>query len=432
MLSRLRTNRGPADKQATEEQEKSMDRRQFISAGASAALAAKWAVGQTSPSHPASHAAPASRPSSIAARNAFHRHRLGVNYTPSRDWYFCWNDWQIDPIKRDLDSIAALGADHMRIMLIWPSFQPNLTWVSPAHLERFNQLLAVAEERKLDILVTALTGQLSGQMFMPPFQRPDPAFYNDPVIWKAEELYIREAAKVMKAHGNVMGFDFGNELDTCWRAETPIGDAWMTKMFALMNEVLPGLVHINGVDHDPWFQVNTFSPRALASKLLPVIHVYPYWTGALKYGGWMDPTSTKLITAFAALVRSYAGDPHKPVWCGESNTCIEQMPEKQQAEWLEVAVTSAAEAGVNWFTYWDSHDVDRKFNLNSLEYTLGLLTNDGRVKEQGRAFKRLVGTYKGKPVATPKNTPPPPPEVQTTENTWKWIVDYLGWKPKSA
>jgi hypothetical protein len=35
------------------------------------------------------------------------RHRFGVNYTPSHNWWYCWNDWDSYPIKRDLDAIAA-------------------------------------------------------------------------------------------------------------------------------------------------------------------------------------------------------------------------------------------------------------------------------------------------------------------------------------
>src|ERR1700676_4721113 len=59
-------------------------------------------------------------------------HRFGVNYTPSHNWWFCWNDWNAAPIRRDLDAIAALGADHLRLILIWPFFQPNPKWVSSA------------------------------------------------------------------------------------------------------------------------------------------------------------------------------------------------------------------------------------------------------------------------------------------------------------
>ncbi|HKO11640.1 MAG TPA: hypothetical protein VJV22_06715, partial [Acidobacteriaceae bacterium] len=97
------------------------------------------------------------------------RHRFGVNYTPSHNWWFCWNDWNADPIRRDLDAIAALGADHLRLMLIWPFFQPNPRWVSPAHLKRLDQLIALMGERRMDALVTVFTGQLSGWYFLPPF-----------------------------------------------------------------------------------------------------------------------------------------------------------------------------------------------------------------------------------------------------------------------
>jgi hypothetical protein len=331
-------------------------------------------------------------------------------------------------MARDLDAIAGLGADHLRIMVVWPFFQPNPRWVSPLHLERLDQLLSLMGERRLDALVTVFTGQLSGWFFLPSFNRLSDGFYTAKPMWNAEELLVRELARVMKPHANVIGFDFGNELNTCWQAPTRDGDAWMARMFALMREVLPDGLHINGVDHHPWFEDDTFSPRALARARFPVMHCYPWWTGALKYGGAMDPPSVKLLAAMAALIRAYAGTQQKPVWAGEFNTCIESLPEKGQAEWLEKAVTAAVDEGVSWFSYWDSHDVDRKFEFNPLEYTLGVLTNDGRVKEQGRVFKALAEAYRGKPVKFPATSLPEPPKVRTMEGTWAWINEWLDWK----
>lgn len=358
-------------------------------------------------------------------------HRFGVNYTPSRNWWFCWNDWHADSMARDLDAIAALGADHLRLMLVWPFFQPNPKWVSPAHLERLDQLLTLMGERRLDALVTAFTGQLSGLYFLPPFTRNSDNFYTDSAMWSAQELYIRELARTMKPHSNVIGFDFGNELNTCWQAPIAAGDAWMARMFALMNEALPDHLHVNGVDHHPWFEMDTFSPQALAAARFPAMHCYPFWTGATKYGGPMDPPSVKLLAAMAALIRAYARDARKPVWAGEFNTCIEELPEKGQAAWLEQSVTAAIGEGVSWFSYWDSHDVDRKFQFNPLEYSLGLLTNDGRVKEQGRVFKQLAEAYRGKPVVYPKANVPAPPADKTIDGTWRWLMDWMGWKPKA-
>lgn len=411
-----------------------MNRRNFLASGASAALTASWRGGRNLTQSAALAASPAQGAPGQAgiSRNTPDWHRFGVNYTPSKNWWFCWNDWNVDPIKRDLDALAALGADHLRIMLIWPYFQPNLTWVSGAHLERLSQLLTMMGERNLDALVTVFTGQLSGWFFLPPFNKPDPALYTDSDLWKAQVLLIGELSRTMKAHDNIIGFDFGNEMNTCWHAGTAVGDAWMARMFALMNSACPEGLHVNGVDHHPWFEPDTFSARALASNRFPVIHAYPWWAEALKYGGPMDPPSTKILAAFAALVRSYAGNAQKPVWAGEFNTCIESMPEPQQAVWLETAVTAGIAGGVSWFTYWDTHDVDRKFAFNPLEYSLGLLTNDGRVKDQGRAFKELAESYRGKAVQFPKAALSPPPAEQTMDGTWKWLLDYLEWKPKGG
>jgi len=372
------------------------------------------------------------------ARLELNRHRFGVNYTPSRNWWFCWNDWKADPIRRDLDAIAALGADHLRLMLIWPFFQPNPQWVSPAHLERLDQLIALMGDRKLDAVVTVFTGQLSGFYFLPPFT-PAPgsgtpagkAFFTDAATWAAQELFVRELARTLKPHANVIGFDMGNEINTCWQAATQEGDDWMQRMFTLMNEVLPAGLHVNGVDHKPWFREDTFSARALAAARFPVMHCYPYRTGAVKYGGAMDPPSVKLLAGMAALIRAYAGTPEKPVWAGELNTCIRELSDKEQAEWLEKAVLAAIDEGVSWFSYWDTHDVDRKFQFNPLEYTLGLMTNDGRVKEQGRVFQQLAQTYRGKAVRFPKAGPPPPVHP-TEESTWRWLLDWMGWKPVSS
>jgi hypothetical protein len=159
------------------------------------------------------------------------------------------------------------------------------------------------------------------------------------------------------------------------------------------------------------------------------MHCYPWWTGALKYGGPMDPPSVKLLAAMATLIRSYAGTQQKPIFAGEFNTCIQALTDQQQAEWLDKAVHAAIEQGVSWFTYWDSHDVAREYDFNPLEYTLGLLTNDGKVKAAGHVFKQLAEIYRGKPVSFPTAALPQPPTPHTQDKTWQWILDWLNWKP---
>ena len=84
-----------------------MDRRKFLASGA--AVAGAIATNRLGVADTMGTAGEPAMP-----QVDLNRHRFGVNYTPSHNWWFCWNDWNADPIKRDLDAIAALGADHMR------------------------------------------------------------------------------------------------------------------------------------------------------------------------------------------------------------------------------------------------------------------------------------------------------------------------------
>lgn len=356
------------------------------------------------------------------------RHRFGVNYVPSRNWYYCYNDWDASAIARDFDRIAEIGADHMRVMVIWPWFQPNARWVSPAHLDRLEQLVELAAARQLDVLPTIYTGWLSGFHWNPPFLEKEP-FFSSSKWAAAQNLYLDELSRRMQKHANFLGYDIGNEINCNWRCEPAQGDAWMARIFARMRKLCPNGVHVNGVDHNPWFTATTFSPQALvAQQAIVALHSWSFWTGAGKHGKPLEAPYTRLAAGLAALARSYGKAPQKPIWLQEFGACGEEMPEADVPRWLELTVAAAIEQGVSWFTWWASHDVDRRFEFHPFEYGLGLMTCDNRIKEQGRMFKRLADAYCGKSVKIAGASLPPPPAQRTAEGTWRWLLDWMGWR----
>ncbi|MDX6355110.1 MAG: hypothetical protein QOF98_2013, partial [Streptomyces sp.] len=87
--------------------------------------------------------------------------RFGVNYTPSTGWFHHWLDFDLDTIRADLDSLAALGLDHIRVFPLWPVFQPNRTLIRPRAVEQLVQVVDAAAERGLDVNVDGLQGHLS-------------------------------------------------------------------------------------------------------------------------------------------------------------------------------------------------------------------------------------------------------------------------------
>ena len=104
----------------------------------------------------------------------FLRHRFGVNYVPSRNWYYCYNDWDAGAIARDFDRIAEIGADHLRVMVIWPWFQPNPIGSARRIWTGSMNSWVSAAGRKLDVLPTLFTGWLSGFRFSPPYLEKEP------------------------------------------------------------------------------------------------------------------------------------------------------------------------------------------------------------------------------------------------------------------
>jgi endo-1,4-beta-mannosidase len=359
-----------------------------------------------------------------------HHHRFGVNYTPTRSWWYCWNDFDADAIAADLDAIALLGADHIRIMLIWPFFQPNPKVVSQAHLDRLNTLMTLAAERKLDVCVTLFVGWLSGFEFKPPFQL-DESFYQLSESRIPQEHYVRRVAETLKPHDNFLGFDLGNELNVCWfTPQHAIANAWSSHMLSLAEACLPDGIHVNGVDHNPWLASATFSPASLATtqKIIP-LHCWTFFTGALRRAGedCFDPRCVRLPAAMAALARSYADDAGKPIWLQEYGMSEDWTDPQNIPRFLHDTTQDAIQSGVSWFTWWCSHDLDPQYEFGHLEYSLGLITHDQKIKPQGQVFKELADAYRGREVTINRNVDiPAPPPTRNEDSSWQWIEEWMG------
>jgi endo-1,4-beta-mannosidase len=364
-------------------------------------------------------------------RYSIHQHRFGVNYTPTRAWYHCWNDFEADAIARDFDAVALLGADHIRLMLLWPSFQPDPDVVSSAHLQRLDAVMRLAAERHLDVCVTLFVGWLSGYAYKPAWQK-DESFYDLPASAGPQLRYLEAVTTLAAGHPNFLGIDLGNELSCCWRAATGGGDAWSRHMLAAAARVAPDGVHVNGADHQPWigvdhedaFGFDTFSPGHLArDQAIVALHCWPWFSGAIaRSGGDAEHDRVKrLPQGMAALARAHAGDANKPVWIQEFGMAETWTDPDRIPDFLRLSTEHALAHGVAWFTWWCSHDLDRAYRFDPLEYGLGLIDHGNRLKPAGRAFKALADAWRGKPVAVqPEGTLPPPNRVRP-ETTWAWL-----------
>ena len=86
--------------------------------------------------------------------------KFGANYTPTHDWFHTWLNPDWDSVHRDLEQIASIGMDHVRLFPLWPILQPNRTLINHKGLEDVRRMVEIAGEYGLEAYVDVIQGHL--------------------------------------------------------------------------------------------------------------------------------------------------------------------------------------------------------------------------------------------------------------------------------
>lgn len=341
--------------------------------------------------------------------------RFGVNYTPTRGWFHHWLDFDPDSVRADLDSIAALGVDHVRVFPLWPLFQPNRTLIRPRAVEQLVLLADAAAERGLDVAVDGLQGHLSGFDFLPSWvtawHRRN--LFTDPEVVAAQAAYLRTLAEALDGRPNFVGMTVGNEIDQFSARPHPdphpatheqVG-AWLRRMLDACEEGAPGRLHVHASYDAAWYRDgHPFTP-AHSARLGAATAVHSWvFNGTAQRHGPAGAATERHAAYLVELSKAWAADPRRPVWLQEVGAPAPHIPPEQAAAFAEATVAAALDCPDLWgVTWWCSHDVDRGLaDFPELEYGLGLLDHDRRVKPAGRAIARITRQWRGR-----EHRPPP-------------------------
>ncbi|MEV6528773.1 glycosyl hydrolase [Streptomyces sp. NPDC051639] len=330
--------------------------------------------------------------------------RFGVNYTPSEGWFHHWLDFDLDSVRADLDSIAALGLDHIRVFPLWPYFQPNRTLIRPRAVEQLVALADAAAERGLDVNVDGLQGHLSSFDFLPAWTRTwhRRNIFTDPEVVEGEAAYLRTLAAALADRPNFIGMTIGNEVNQFAAGPHPDPDritseqagAWLTRLLAACEEGAPGKPHLHASYDAAWYQDDQpFTPEHSARLgALTAVHSWVFNGTAQRHG--RRGVATEHHAAYLVeLSKAWADDPGRPVWLQEVGAPAPLIPAEHAAAFTESTVANALDCPDLWgVTWWCSHDVSRDLaDFPELEYSLGLLTSDRRPKPAARTLARIAG-----------------------------------------
>lgn len=343
--------------------------------------------------------------------------RFGANYTPAQGWFHHWLDFDLDAVRTDLDALAALGLDHVRVFPIWPYFQPNRTLIRPRAVEQLVQLADAAAERGLDVNVDGLQGHLSSFDFLPAWTQTwhRRNLFTDPDVVAGQAAYLRTLAAALADRPNFIGMTIGNEINQFSAGPHPDPDriteeqaeSWLRTVLAACEEGAPGKLHLHAEYDAAWYQADQpFTPgQAARLGAVTAVHSWVFNGTAQRHG--RTGTATRAHAAYLIeLSKAWALDPHRPVWLQEVGAPAPLIPAEHAAAFTEETIEAALDCRDVWgVTWWCSHDVSRDLaDFPELEYSLGLLTNDGQVKPAGAAVARIAKEWRGRTYAPAPRT----------------------------
>ncbi|MFC7465078.1 glycosyl hydrolase [Brachybacterium sp. GCM10030252] len=336
--------------------------------------------------------------------------RFGVNYVPRDGWFHSWLSPRWEEVRRDLETIASLGMDHVRIFPFWPILQPNRTLVREEALADVRRMAEIASEAGLDVAVDVIQGHMSSYDFLPAWLTSWHArnMFTDPEVVEAQvELTARvhESLADLPAYfaltlGNEVNQFSGDPHPSPMRADAQQAEDWITSLLGAVPSQ-EGRLRLHAEYDAVWYlDDHPFQP-AHASRLgdVTAIHSWIFNGTAQQYGGMSGQSLrhgeylTELSSAFAA--------PGRQVWLQEIGAPLSVLEESDAAAFCTAATRHAADSPDLWgVTWWCSHDVDRSLaDFPPLEYSLGLIDAAGEVKPIGRAFAEVAAELRGRPEA---------------------------------
>ncbi|GAA5153815.1 glycosyl hydrolase [Amycolatopsis dongchuanensis] len=328
--------------------------------------------------------------------------RFGVNYTPSRDWMFQWMAIDPDAVRADFAAIAGLGADHVRVFPLWPVLQPNRTLIRRRALDDIALVADLAAEFELDIAIDVIQGHLSGFDFVPAWlvNWHDGNMFTDPSAVEAQAALVAAVYDAVRDRPNFLGLTLGNELNqfqhpnpAAMPASTEQVGHWLRTLLGAPRDRDPRHVVTHSENDHLWYRDEHPFVPVHASRLgdLTTVHSWIFNGTAARYGA-LSPQSVRHAEWMIELSKAFAADPARQVWLQEVGAPSLNLTEAEMPEFctrtIEAALTTPDLFAITW---WCSHDVSRSLaDYKDLEYSLGLLDTENRVKPLGRRFAELV------------------------------------------
>lgn len=336
-------------------------------------------------------------------------YRVGVNYWPARTAMRMWRDFSAAQVAEDFARMRTLGADSVRVFLLWEDFQPRPDRVEPSALGKLARVAELAAAQELAFVPTLFTGHMSGANWLPRWATEPGArgrfpivcdgayapvvarnWFSDKLVMDAQLLLAREAASALR--GAVWAWDLGNEnSNVCVPASREQARAWLANINDVLRKADPACGVTIGLHMEDLEQDRRLGPAEAAEVCdFLCMHGYPL------YAAWARSTTDPALPAFLAEVTRWLGG--KDVFFEEFGMPTRTREDEDAADvYVAEALDGLHEAGTTGAMLWCWADYESAtwtlppLDVAPHERFFGLIRADGSPKPAARHLSRYRG-----------------------------------------
>ena len=364
---------------------------------------------------------------------------VGVNYWGSKAGVRMWraDEWDEASVERDIAALAANGVEVMRVFPTWSEFQPLVRerkftgmpglvlrdgtdepvfdplWLDPDAMARFETLCDAAERHGVRLMVSLVTGWMSGRLFTPRIVE-NRNLITDPEAIMWEGRFARAFVRRMRHHPAILAWDLGNECNCM--GETQSGAQawnWLSAMSSAIRLEDPSRPVVSGMHsqtsngHGPqWGGRNDWSLQ-LQGEFLDVLTPHPYpapFRVEANRGPFNSFRNALHPVSQCLFYTAVSGKPAFPQEVGSLGPRV--CPEEMAAAGMRQQLFAAWQHGLGAYLWWCAFDQTHlgypPFSSNAMERQLGILRADEArsPKPQALALKAFRDFRDALPFAT--------------------------------
>lgn len=349
---------------------------------------------------------------------------LGANYWDSVSGTDMWKKWNPDEIEKDLAALKKCGVQVLRVFPNWRDFQPikilygcqgrlgeyvlgeeekdisnDEFCLDPIMIDRFRAFTQIAKKYDMDLVVSIITGWMSGRLFVPSaLEGKNLITDTECLMWMTK--FIKGFVTNVKDIDNIIMWDLGNECNNLGIANSRY-DAYVwtalvrNTILSVDNtrEISSGM-HGLFVNEREW-QI------ADQGELCDYVTTHPYPSPTI--GADTEPYNGLRPSILpTAQSEYYASLAKKPCIIQESGVFALSLGNREMgADWVRVNILSALANGYRGYLFWvgmeHAHLKQAPYSWCNMERELGLVDSDRKPKPVGLAMNKLSAVVEALP-----------------------------------